>query len=294
MAAVGALDCRPYAIFAGVADLRFTKMQGLGNDYVYLNCLEGEPEDLPGLARRMSDRHFGIGADGLICICPSEQADFRMRIFNADGSEGEMCGNGIRCVGKYVHDMGLTGKTALRIETLAGVRELWLHCAEGAVSAVTVDMGAPQVEPPRRITVRGSEFRVTPVRMGNPHTVVFLEEINSLDLPALGPGFEHHPDFPGRTNTEFVQPLSPDRLRMRVWERGSGETLACGTGACAALAAAVSAGLCGREAAVELPGGELRIIWNGGDGHIYMTGPAVTVFNGEYQINEKDAKEQKS
>ena len=271
--------------------MKFTKMHGLGNDYIYLNCLEEEPTDLSALARQLSDRHFGVGGDGLICICPSERADFRMRMFNADGSEGEMCGNGIRCVGKYAYEMGLTDRTILTVETLAGVKELRLHESDGAVSAVTVDMGVPQVEPPRTITVKGKGCTIIPVDIGNPHAVVFVSDVKVLCLSDIGPGFENHPSFPNRTNTEFVQVLGPDRLRLRVWERGSGETLACGTGACAAVAAAVSAGQCGREVTVELPGGELQIVWNG-EGPIYMTGPAVTVFHGECRIETKDAKEQ--
>ena len=263
--------------------MRFTKMEGLGNDYVYLNCLERTPPDLPELARRVSDRHFGVGSDGLICVCPSEQADFRMRMFNADGSEGEMCGNGIRCVGKFVYDKGLTDKTTVSVETKAGVKVLELQLgADGLVSAVTVDMGAPAVEKPRDITVDGRSYTVTPVSMGNPHAVLYLEGIDGLDLPKIGPGFEHHPSFPNRTNTEFVEVTDRTHLRMRVWERGSGETLACGTGACAVLAATASAGRCERSAEVALLGGVLRICWDEADGHIYMTGPAVTVFEGDY------------
>ena len=263
--------------------MRFTKMEGLGNDYVYLNCLERTPPDLPELARRVSDRHFGVGSDGLICVCPSEQADFRMRMFNADGSEGEMCGNGIRCVGKFVYDKGLTDKTTVSVETKAGVKVLELQLgSDGLVSAVTVDMGAPAVEKPRDITVDGRSYTVTPVSMGNPHAVLYLEGIDGLDLPKIGPGFEHHPSFPNRTNTEFVEVTDRTHLRMRVWERGSGETLACGTGACAVLAATASAGRCERSAEVALLGGVLRIRWDEADGHIYMTGPAVTVFEGDY------------
>lgn len=255
-------------------------MQGLGNDYVYLDCTRMCPDGLPGLAVRLSDRHFGVGSDGLICVCPSETADFRMRMFNADGSEGEMCGNGIRCVGKFVHDKGLTDKTDLTVETLAGVKRLTLHQAGGGVSAVTVDMGAPRVERALALAVRGRDYLVTPVSMGNPHIVTFVEDISSLDLPLLGPGFERHPLFPGRVNTEFVRVAGPALLELRVWERGSGETLACGTGACAALAAAASSGRSGRRAAARLPGGELELRWDEGDGRIYMTGPAVTVFEG--------------
>ena len=263
--------------------MHFTKMEGLGNDYVYLNCLDRTPRDLPGLARRISDRHFGVGSDGLICVCPSEQADFRMRMFNADGSEGEMCGNGIRCVGKFVYDQGLTAKTTVSVETKAGVKVLELQLGgDGKVATVTVDMGAPAVEKPRDITVDGRSYTVTPVSMGNPHAVLYLEGIDGLDLPKIGPGFEHHPSFPNRTNTEFVEVTDRTHLRMRVWERGSGETLACGTGACAVLAATASAGRCERSAEVALLGGVLRIRWDEADGHIYMTGPAVTVFEGDY------------
>ena len=263
--------------------MHFTKMEGLGNDYVYLNCLDGTPRDLPGLARRISDRHFGVGSDGLICVCPSEQADFRMRMFNADGSEGEMCGNGIRCVGKFVYDQGLTAKTTVSVETGAGVKVLELQLGgDGKVAMVTVDMGAPAVEAPREIEVDGKTYTVTPVSMGNPHAVLYLDGIDGLDLPGIGPGFECHPIFPNRTNTEFVEITDRTHLRMRVWERGSGETLACGTGACAVLAATVSAGRCERSAEVALLGGVLRIRWDETDGHIYMTGPAVTVFEGDY------------
>lgn len=262
--------------------MHFTKMQGLGNDYVYLDGTGGWPEDLPGLARRMSDRHFGVGSDGLICVGPSERADFRMRMFNADGSEGEMCGNGIRCVGKFVYDRGLTRKTALRIETGAGVREIFLHLKSGGVTAVTADMGVPEVGQTQDLTVPAGTYRVTPVSMGNPHAVTFVEDPDQLDLAEIGPQVERHPSFPNRTNAEFASVLGPDRLRMRVWERGSGETMACGTGACAVLAAAVRAGLCGREARVELRGGALRLSWDAGSGHLFLTGPAVTVFHGDY------------
>ena len=264
--------------------LRFTKMEGLGNDYVYINCLEHTPEDLPSLAKRVSDRHFGVGGDGLICICPSERADVRMRMFNADGSEGEMCGNGIRCVGKFVYDKGLVPKTTLTVETLAGVKTLKLTLENGLVSAVTVDMGEPVLRPSAEITVKGINYTVNPASMGNPHAVVYLPEIGKLNLEELGPHFECHPMFPNRTNTEFVEVLDRTHLNMRVWERGSGETLACGTGACAVLAVTASLGLCEREAVVHLLGGDLSIRWSENDGHIYMTGPARTVFEGE--LNE--------
>ena len=263
--------------------LRFTKMEGLGNDYIYLNCLDRTPDNLPELAKKLSDRHFGVGADGLICICPSQRADVKMRIFNADGSEGEMCGNGIRCVGKYVYDKGIVPKLELEVETLAGVKQLFLSLSGNAVGAVTVDMGVPVPSPVCSIDVGGKEYRLTPISMGNPHAVVFVEDPGVLDLPALGPKFECHPAFPHRTNTEFVKVCAPDRLAMRVWERGSGETLACGTGACAALVAAALEERVPRQAAVDLPGGTLYIRWAREDGHVYMTGPATTVFEGEMQ-----------
>ena len=264
--------------------MRFTKMEGLGNDYIYLNGLDGLPEDLPALARRMSDRHFGVGSDGIICICPSERADFRMRMFNADGSEGEMCGNGIRCLGKYVYDKGLTNKKKLTIETGGGLRTLELLTEDGLVKAVRVNMGRPQVEAAMELTAGGRMWQITPVSMGNPHAVLFVDRPEELDLEQLGPCFEHHAAFPQGVNTEFVRCVAPDRLVMRVWERGSGETLACGTGACAALAAAVVQGKCGRRTAVELPGGVLELEWPDDETEMIMTGPANTVFEGEYPV----------
>lgn len=260
-------------------------MQGTGNDYIYLDCTGEVPADLPDLAVRLSRPHLGVGSDGLICILPSERADFRMRIFNADGSEGEMCGNGVRCLCKFVYEKGLTGKTDLTVDTLAGIRRCAFRPEGGKVSTVTVDMGVPVVGSPILLSVPAGEYLVTPVSVGNPHIVTFVDEVDGLNLPALGPRFEHHPRFaPGRVNTEFVAVTTPSRLKMRVWERGSGETLACGTGACAALAAAAAQRRCGREAVVSLLGGELNIRWDEGDGHIHMTGPAVSVFEGE--INE--------
>lgn len=262
--------------------MRFTKMQGLGNDYVYLDCTKEIPCGLPELARRISDRHFGVGSDGLICVCPSDRADFRMRMFNADGSEGEMCGNGIRCVGKFAYDKGLTDKTRLTIETLAGIKILSLEVREGEVVSVTVDMGIPEPEEPRVLEILGRAYPIRPVSMGNPHAVTFLEEVDGLELTTVGPRFENHPSVPNRTNTEFVEALSPKLLKMRVWERGSGETLACGTGACATLVAAVLEGKAERSATVRLQGGDLLVRWDEEDGHIYMTGPAVTVFEGDW------------
>ncbi len=277
--------------------MKFTKMQGLGNDYVYVNCLEEEITDGPGVARLVSRRHFGIGSDGLILICPSDKADFRMVMYNADGSRAQMCGNGIRCVGKYVHDRGLTDKETLTVETLAGIKTLSLQVVNGVTRAVTVDMGEPVLAPeqvPVRcegramvdspLTVLGQTYRLTALSMGNPHGVVFLPEIENLDLRKIGPAFEHHEIFPQRVNTEFVAVESPTLLRMRVWERGSGETMACGTGACAVLVAACLTGRAGPQATVRLLGGDLEISWEEKTNHVLMTGPAEFVFDGEIQV----------
>ena len=261
--------------------MKFSKMQGLGNDYVYVDCIHQDPGDLNELARRVSERHFGVGSDGLICICPSETADFRMRMFNADGSEGEMCGNGIRCMGKFVYDKGLTDKTELAIETLGGPRYLSLQVEDGKVSAVTVDMGAPVIDPPQTIAVKGIPYTGIPVSMGNPHYVIEVADPAVLDLEDIGPAFEHFEYFPNRTNTEFVRPLAPNEVQMRVWERGSGETMACGTGACATVVAMAVSGRLDREATVHLLGGDLHIRWDEESGHVFMTGPAVTSFEGE-------------
>lgn len=263
--------------------MRFTKMQGLGNDYVYLDCTKDIPDDLPGLAVKVSDRHFGIGSDGLICICSSEKADFQMRMFNADGSEGEMCGNGIRCVGKFVYDKGLTDKTVVTVETLAGIKTLELTLEGGKVSAVTVDMGAPQLEAERVITFQGKEYRGAPVSMGNPHFVIPTKDVKDFNLRIHAPLSLPNPTFPNGVNVEIAEVLARDHIRMRVWERGSGETLACGTGACAVAAAFIGWGLTEREVTVNLLGGDLQIRWDETDGHIYMTGPAVTVFEGEWE-----------
>lgn len=257
--------------------MRFTKMEGLGNDYIYLNCLQEVPEDLPGLAMRLSDRHFGVGADGLICIRPGRDGDFFMEMYNADGSRGAMCGNGIRCVGKYVYDNGLTRKTCLTIDTDAGPRFLRLHVLGGQVREVTVDMGEPKLSPP--VEVQGE--MVYPVDMGNPHGVIFCPEPEKIDLEMRGAALGRDPAFPGEWNIEFAAVEARDRLRVRVWERGSGPTLACGTGACAVLAAAVKTGRCDRRATVALPGGELKVEWERESGRILLTGPARTVFQGE-------------
>lgn len=261
--------------------MRFTKMHGLGNDYVFLNCLEGMPEDPGELSRRLSDRHFGVGGDGIICVCPSRRADFRMRMFNADGSEGAMCGNGIRCFGKYVYDKGLTDRAHLTIETAAGDREVALLIRCGTVTGAVVGMGIPELCPSIEIDVKGNQYTVIPVSMGNPHGVVEVEEPAALTLHTLGPAIESHPAFPGGVNVEFVRVLNRGELRMRVWERGSGETMACGTGACASVAAMAAQGKLDREAVVHLAGGDLTVRWDGETGHMFMTGPTVTVFDGE-------------
>ena len=259
--------------------MHFTKMHGLGNDYLYVY---GEPKDPEALSIKLSDRHFGAGSDGMIWITPSQTADFGMRIFNADGSEAKMCGNGIRCVGKYVYDKGYTNKTHLRIETLSGIRTLDLHVENGAVTQATVDMGKAVVEPTKTLEVDGQTVTCTPVSVGNPHAVLFVEDAEHAPLTTLGPALEHHPAFPGGVNVEFVQVLDERTLRMRVWERGSGVTMACGTGACASTAAAVRAGFCPQDQliSVVLDGGTLQI-QVAGDGTVHMTGPAEWIYEGE-------------
>ena len=279
--------------------MKFTKMQGIGNDYIYVNAFEEWVDDPAALSARISDRHFGVGADGLVLIGPSDVADFCMRMFNADGSEGDMCGNASRCVGKYVYERGLTDKTRVTLETRAGIRVLELSVEGGVVRSVRVDMGAPKVrceEVPcllgtgvvRRapVTVLGRTFEVTPVCTGNPHGVILLDEpVEDFELAKYGPALETHPAFPKKANIEFVNVLSQDRLRMRVWERGSGITLACGTGSCAALVAAHLCRACGRRATVVLDGGELVDEWDEATGHVFMTGPAAFVFDGEYDVH---------
>lgn len=276
--------------------MRFTKMHGLGNDYVYVNAFEERVDDPRALAIAMSDRHFGIGSDGLVLICPSETADFKMLMYNADGSQGEMCGNASRCVAKYVYDRGMTDKTVLTLETLAGIRTLHLTLKGGKVDTVCVDMGAPELDCERvpcllgrgvvtraKIEALGRVFEITPVSTGNPHGVVFLTEpVEAFDVSRYGPALETHPAFPRKVNIEFVNVLARDRLRMRVWERGSGVTLACGTGSCAALVAANLCGLADRRATLVLDGGELNNAWDEATGHVFMTGPAAHVFDGEY------------
>jgi diaminopimelate epimerase len=277
--------------------MKFTKMHGAGNDYVYVDCFaESVKGDLARLAVAVSDRHKGIGADGLILICPSEVADARMRMFNADGSESEMCGNGVRCVAKYVYDHGIARKERLQIETGRGVLVLDLETAQGKVARVRVNMGSPILEgskipttlagnPPirQKLSAAGREFEVTCVSMGNPHCVAFVDQLSDDWVLRVGPLVERHPAFPRRVNAEFVQLLSPREFRMRVWERGSGETQACGTGACAAAVAGVLAGVAERRVLAHLPGGDLELEWDG-SGDVFLTGPAVEVYSGNWQV----------
>lgn len=277
--------------------MKFTKMHGIGNDYVYVNCFEEKIENPSEVAIKVSDRHFGIGSDGLVLIMPSQTEDFRMRMFNADGSEAEMCGNAIRCVGKYVYDNGLTDKDTISVETLAGTKILKMQIEEGKVKTVRVDMGEPILDSEKipvtsnkekfideDVEVDGENYKVTCVSMGNPHAVTYMNDIDHLKIEEIGPKFEHHEIFPKRTNTEFVEVLDRSTLKMRVWERGAGETLACGTGACAVLVASVLNGVSERKATVKLIGGDLLIEWNEQDNHVYMTGPATKVFDGEIKI----------
>lgn len=269
--------------------MKFTKMQGLGNDYVYVNCLEEMVPDPEETARLVSDRHFGVGSDGLILICPSKAADFEMRMYNADGSRGEMCGNGIRCVGKYVYDYGLTDKTDITVETLAGIKYLEIFPQDGKAQEIKVDMGAPVVSAiDSPIEVNGQEYRITEVSMGNPHAVLYIEDVQGLAIEKIGPCFEMHPRFPNRVNTEFARVLDRQTVEMRVWERGSGETLACGTGACAVAVASMVNGLTEHQVTVRLLGGDLKIQWDGKGGSVYMTGPARTVFEGEIDLEHLD------
>ncbi|NLW12754.1 MAG: diaminopimelate epimerase, partial [Clostridiaceae bacterium] len=286
---------------------KFTKMHGIGNDYIYVYTAEfseeGEPDwcsdqDAVGaIAMLLSDRHFGIGSDGLVLMRPSTEADIMMDMYNSDGSRGLMCGNAIRCVARYVYERGHVRKTDMTIETLSGLKTLELSLSEGQVSSVTVDMGKPEFSPTaipvnwqkekminEEISVAGRIWQATAVSMGNPHAVVFVDDPEALELEKLGPDFENHSLFPQRINTEFVQVLGPGHLRMRVWERGSGETMACGTGSCASLAAAYVNGICEREAVVTLNGGDLHIRWHEMNDHIYMTGPASFVFEGSASV----------
>ena len=276
--------------------MKFTKMQGIGNDYVYVNCFKEKVEDPREAAIKVSDRHFGIGSDGLILIKPSEVADFQMDMYNADGSRGAMCGNGIRCVAKYVYDYGLTDKTSVSVETASGIKYLDLTVKNGKVVLVKVNMGAPILEAAKipvvsekeqvinePLLVDGKEYRITGVSMGNPHAITYIDDVKGLDIEKIGPKFEFHPAFPDRVNTEFAKVLDDHTVEMRVWERGSGETLACGTGACAVAVASILAGHTEDEVEVELLGGCLQIRWDREKNRVFMTGPAVEVFSGEYE-----------
>lgn len=277
--------------------MKFTKMQGCGNDYIYVDCTKSMIDNVRETAIKLSDRHFGIGSDGLILIRPSSVADFMMDMYNNDGSSGKMCGNGIRCVAKFVYDKGLTDKTSLKIETLSGIKDLELSVEDGKVKSVTVDMGEPILrsdlipvvsdkeqlinEP---VEIDGQIYNITCVSMGNPHAVVFVDDVDKLKLDIIGPMFENHPMFPERVNTEFIHVLDRKHIKMRVWERGSGETLACGTGACASVVACILNGLTDHEVNVTLLGGELMIKYDESSNRVYMTGPAVTVFEGEIDL----------
>lgn len=277
----------------------FTKMHGCGNDYIYINCFENVIEDPEALSRKISDRHFGIGGDGIVLICPSEVADAKMRMFNIDGSEGKMCGNAIRCVAKYIYDNDIVPKEILKIETLSGVKIIELHIENGVMQSATVDMGKAILDPSEipidlqvnqsegfvfPLTIDNDTYAITPVSMGNPHGVIFTNDVHSLDLVTIGPKFEHHPMFPEGVNTEFIEVENRNSLKMRVWERGSGETLACGTGACAAVVASVLNGYCDKntDVIVKLIGGELIVRYT--EDTVYMTGPATTVFTGLIEL----------
>ncbi len=285
---------------------QFTKMQGCGNDYIYVNGFTEKipQEEKTELVRHISDRHFGIGGDGVIFINPSSEADFEMEMYNADGSRAEMCGNGIRCVAKYVYDKGLTDKTDISVISCGQIKYLQLFLKEGQVDTVRVNMGAPELRPERipvtvaeagtpleqerivnaPIIVQGKEYKMTCVSMGNPHAVIFLEDVTNLEIEQIGPYFENHERFPKRINTEFVKVLDKKTVQMRVWERGTGETLACGTGCCATVVACILNGLTDEKVTVKLLGGEIEIEWDREANLVYMTGPAVTVFEGEYDV----------
>lgn len=284
--------------------MKFTKMHGIGNDYVYVDCFKETVTDPKQTAIYVSDRHFGIGSDGLILIKPSKTADFYMDMYNADGSKGAMCGNGIRCVGKYVYDHGLTDKTDITVETPSWIKELHLYVENGLVERVKVDMGAPVLLSNHNdstpeisnlegfknhqiwetIEVKGQSYQMIAVSMGNPHAVTFIDDTKSLKIEDIGPAFEMHPRFPDRTNTEFIQLIDSTHMNMRVWERGSGETWACGTGACASAVAAMLAGYTQTQVTIHLLGGDLEILWNQDNGHVEMTGSATEVFHGEIEI----------
>lgn len=274
--------------------MKFTKMHGCGNDYVYVNGFTEKVADKPKAVVALSDRHFGIGSDGVIFINPSQQADFEMEMYNADGTRAEMCGNGIRCVGKYVYDHGMTDKTSITVESFGKVKYLDLTVENGKVVKVKVNMGKPELTAKdvpvvsvheqvidEEIIVKGKSYRMTCVSMGNPHAVVFMDDVEHLAIEEIGPYFENHERFPNRTNTEFVQVIDDSHVKMRVWERGTGETLACGTGCCATAVACVLNQLTGAHVTVQVLGGEIEIYWDQKENLVYMTGPAVTVFEGE-------------
>lgn len=279
--------------------VKFTKMHGAGNDYIYVDTTRYPIENPERLSKAWSAPHTGIGSDGLVLIGHSEKADFSMRIFNADGSEAMMCGNASRCIGKYLFDYGLTEKTEITLDTLSGIKILKLHIADGKVDTVTVDMGIPTDVPAnydgkgakpmkeQPIEVDGTRYIGTTVSMGNPHLVIFVNDIAEIDLPTIGPKLENHPLFPGRINVEFAQVLSDGKIRMRVWERGSGITQACGTGACATAVAASLTGRSGRKSIIIMDGGSLEIEWDIATKHVLMTGAATKVFDGEAEINEE-------
>lgn len=277
--------------------MKFTKMQGIGNDYIYINGFEEKIQNPAELSVRLSDRHFGIGGDGIILIEPSETADCRMDIYNADGSQAMMCGNGIRCVGKYVYERGIAKKETLTVDTMSGVKTLRLDVDGGKVVSVTVDMGAPEFCPERipvslpgdmvvarELELENETFRITCVSMGNPHCVLFVDDVQTLAVESIGPKLENHSIFPNRANIEFIHVLNENEVEMRVWERGSGETWACGTGACASVVACVLNGKTGREVLVHLKGGDLSIRWDENSGHIFMQGPAEFVFDGTVEV----------
>ena len=277
--------------------LSFTKMHGCGNNYIYFNCFDQTVPNPEELSVRLSEPHFGIGGDGILLISPSDKADAQMRIFNADGSEGKMCGNGIRCVAKYVYDYGLTDKTSISVDTKSGVKYLELTVEEGKVREVRVNMGSPELQTEKipmiypmdkvisqPLNVHEQIYEVTAVSMGNPHAVVYLDDVEHLDIEKIGPKFEHHDLFPESVNTEFVRVIDRNTVEMRVWERGSGETLACGTGACAVTVASVLNGYTEEEVTVKLLGGDLKIFWDREKNLVYMTGPAAVVFDGEIQL----------
>ena len=277
--------------------MRFTKMHGIGNDYMYVNCFEEIVENPEKLAIAMSRPHFGVGADGLVLIEPSDTADFGMRIFNSDGSEAQMCGNAARCIGKYVYERGLTDKKDIVLRSLSGLRPLKLTVEGGVVTKVRVDMGTPELNPrlipvdlpgemvlDQRIQAAGHTYQITCVSMGNPHAVLFVEDPELVNLPAAGPAIENNPLFPQRTNVEFVKVLRRGLIQMRVWERGNGETMACGTGACASLVAAVLQGKADRRATLKLLGGSLQVEWSAKDNHVYQEGPGEFVFDGNWLL----------